>query len=186
MKKFDRLLEKIKLHDGVELDVGDFGLNQENLKQLVEEINNNQKIKILVLQHNSLGDESVKFLIQLEHITSLDISYNNFTQTGIDELEKMLKEKCSSFRIYKKCNNTSLLVFSNPTMYTSTQEQATIDAYAATLAKAVHVKLLEINPSPEQLSLVRDRFIQILDCDNKIFALESQTPSSNVLTNKVS
>lgn len=184
MKKIDRLLERIKVHDGLDLDVGDFGLSQEDLKKLVEGVNNNQKIKILVLQHNSLGDESIGLLIQLKNITSLDISYNNFTQKGIDRLETELKEKCNLFKIYTKCNNNNPLVFFGPASYMSTQAQTTIDTYAAALAEAVHTKLLQINPAPtfEQLPLVKDRLIQRLACDNKIFELENHTQIPNKLT----
>ncbi len=84
MKKFDRLLTKIETHGELALDLTDFGLRNEQIQLLVEKLNGNTKINILTLKHNSLDDSCVQSLIDLRNIEYLDISYNNFTQKGIN------------------------------------------------------------------------------------------------------
>ncbi len=105
MKKFERLLAKIENYSDLALDLTDFGLEQEQIKQLVNCLNKNINIKILILKHNSLDDSCVAELAELSDIESLDLSYNNFTQVGIDQLKKNLKDKIPSFNIYAEHNN---------------------------------------------------------------------------------
>ena len=110
MKKFDRLLLEIERYTEISLDLADFGLKKEQLENLIEKLNINSTIKILILNHNSLGDDSIPNLIKLTNIESLELSYNNFTQKGIDTLREGSKNK--SLKIYANHNNTKKLSFS--------------------------------------------------------------------------
>ena len=112
MKKFDRLLEKIKDHSELTLDLTDFGLQQGQIETLVIALNNNDKIKILCLRHNSLNDASVPDLVKLKNIEFLDICYNNFTQNGIDRLNAEFSNiHLGSFWLYSQHNNIRPVFF---------------------------------------------------------------------------
>ena len=108
MYKFDRLLKRIKVAAGSALYLSDFGLDPKKVAEFVAEINKNPKITILCLSHNNLDDSTAEHLAKLEHVTSLDISYNDFTEKGISLIQGSLSQyqKAAHITLYSKYNDT--------------------------------------------------------------------------------
>jgi len=68
------------------LDLTDFGLENTQIQELVQYLNKNSHIQVLSLRHNNLGDECIEPLKALTNIRNLDVSYNDFTEKGINGL----------------------------------------------------------------------------------------------------
>ncbi len=101
MDKFQRLLKKIQTYNEITLDLTDFGLESNQTKELVDQVNARPSITLLILCHNGLNNNATKFLINLKHVKTLDISYNNFTSESISQLLDINK-----FRLNANYNNT--------------------------------------------------------------------------------
>ena len=177
MKKFDRLLIQLESYVDSALDLADFGLKQEQVDVLVKKINEIPTIKILILKHNSLGDDCISVLSKLTNIESLDISYNNFTKIGLDTLEK---QKKNTLHVYADHNNTKTLFFSEqqeqvPTLnYSQTSDDYTINSYAGELFREALIKLSEIPLSKTDKQLVAKKFIDMLNSNEEVFESEKE------------
>jgi hypothetical protein len=175
MTKLEILLIKIETLADFSLNLADFGLYEHQIKLLVDKINHNTNIKKLNLKHNSLTDGCIPELVKLQNIQSLNISYNDFTQKGINILKEALKAKFARFSIFAEHNNANPFFFTTVDSIetilvekTEVVDAPTIDIYNSELIGAIRDKLSKFALTAEQSQLLKEKFIELLNND-KVF-----------------